>query len=422
MAKAVIDIEAELQRTNPDFVVYVPRSTDGSTGDTGNEHFLVFEGPGDALSAVWTQSTYEGEPDQRIAFSRSKDGGNTWQPPKTIASRKGHKGMASWGFPMLSRSGRIYVVYSRHIGVNDIFRHMTGLMGCVYSDDAGESWSTEQTIPMPRDRWDNPDPEMPLNWIVWQKPLRLPEGKYFAGFTKWVSPAVRPPAPIKVWWAEASVIEFLRFENLDDDPEPADLRVSYFAQENEAVQVPLIGHPDVPVAQEPSVVSLPDGRLFCTMRTTTGFAYYTVSGDAGLSWTDPQPLRQTDTRLPLRHPCSPCPIYQVSEGEYIFLFHNHDGHFGGWGPRDSDFHRRPLYVARGLFRPEARQPVWFSEPVLLMDNDGVPLLRTDLAMYASVTATDDGVILWYPERKFFLLGKKITREWLSQMTVPDPGD
>ena len=26
-------------------------------------------------------------------------------------------------------------------------------------------------------------------------------------------------------------------------------------------------------------------------------------------------------------------------------------------------------------------------------------------MYASTTPTDDGLILWYPERKFFLLGR-----------------
>ncbi len=99
----------------------------------------------------------------------------------------------------------------------------------------------------------------------------------------------------------------------------------------------------------------------------------------------PQPLRQTDSSLPLLHPCSPCPIYQVGEGETIFLFHNHDGHFGGWGPQDGTWHRRPVWLARGLFRPGAVQPIWFSEPVFFMDHGGVPILRGDLAMYASLT-------------------------------------
>ena len=54
------DLAVELQRTKPDYVVYVPKSTDGSTFDTGNEHFLVFDGPDGSMMAVWTQSTYEG--------------------------------------------------------------------------------------------------------------------------------------------------------------------------------------------------------------------------------------------------------------------------------------------------------------------------------------------------------------------------
>jgi hypothetical protein len=416
-----IDLNIELQKTHPDTIVYVPQSTDGSTGDTGNEHFLVFDGPDGSLMAVWTQSSFEGHPDQRIVFSRSTDRGHTWAPPTRIAGPdlQAGRGMASWGFPLVSRSGRIYVIYSRHTGVNDIFTHTSGRMAGIYSDDCGQTWADEQFIPMPRSRWDNPDPSVPANWIVWQKPLRLSQGKYYAGFTRWVSPAVRPPAPLPVWWAEASVVEFMRFENLDDDPEPGSLEVRYFMSDERALQVGLAGYPEVSVIQEPSIVALPDERLFCVMRTTTGHPYYTLSADGGADWSAPQPLRQNDASLPLLHPCSPCPIYQVEEGEYVFLFHNHDGHFGGWGPRDGTWHRRPIWLARGLFRPEAAQPVWFSEPVFFMDHGGVPILRGDLAMYASVTQDEDGLVLWYPERKFFLLGKKIPRRFLSTLTVTE---
>ena len=35
-----MDIQTELHKTHPDYVVYVPKSADCSTGDTGNEHFL----------------------------------------------------------------------------------------------------------------------------------------------------------------------------------------------------------------------------------------------------------------------------------------------------------------------------------------------------------------------------------------------
>lgn len=415
-----MDIPTELGRTRPDYVVYVPRG-DGS--DTGNEHFLVFDGPDGALMAVWTQSTFEGMPDQHIVFARSDDEGETWTAPRTLAGPDPGVGlhMASWGFPLVSRSGRIYVLYSRHIGVNDYARHTTGLMAGVYSDDAGRTWSSERTVPMPRSRWDHPDAAVPANWIVWQKPLRLSEGRYIAGFTRWVSPAVRAPRPIGSWIADASVVEFMRFENLDDDPEIDRLTVRFFARDDEALQVAFPGHPETSVVQEPSLVGLPDGRLFCALRTSTGHPYYTLSADGGRSWRAPEPMLRRDGGTALRQPLSPCPIYQVDEGEYFFLLHGHDGHFEQWGPTDTSWHRRPVCIARGLHRPGAHQPIWFSEPQVLMDNGGVPLGhgkgRADLAMYASVTVRANGPVLWYPERKYFLLGRRIRRDFLAGLTI-----
>ena len=53
----------------------------------------------------------------------------------------------------------------------------------------------------------------------------------------------------------------------------------------------------------------------------------------------------------------------------------------------------------------------------LMDHDGVPLgpsgkRGNPLSLYSSVTYGDEDLTLWYPERKFFLVGKRIqkTRE------------
>jgi hypothetical protein len=325
--------------------------------------------------------------------------------------------MASWGFPIVSRSGRIYVIYNRHIGVNDIFSHTTGRMACVYSDDNGRSWSKEQTIPMPRSKWDNLDPSIPANWIVWQKPRRILNDKYYVGFTRWISPSVRPPAPMKIWWAESSVVEFMCFENIDQDPEPIDLKIRYFMSNEGALQVGLVGYPNVSVVQEPSIVKLPDGRLFCTLRTTVGNPYFSVSEDQGESWRKPEPLCQNDDGPLLLHPCSPCPIYEIDKGEYIFFYHNHDGNFLRWTPKDTTYHRRPICLAHGQFHPKANQPIWFSDPWYFMDNGGVSMLRADLAMYASITPYQDGVVFWYPDRKFFLLGKKIPREMVYSLPI-----
>ncbi len=54
-----------------------------------------------------------------------------------------------------------------------------------------------------------------------------------------------------------------------------------------------------------------------------------------------------------------------------------------------------------------------------MDHDGVSLGkpgttgRLDLALYASFTVRKGKPVLWYPERKFFLLGRVIGKEWFA---------
>ena len=47
-------IKSELRATRPDYVVFVPKVTNTEVSDTGNEHFLVFDGPDGSLMAVWT--------------------------------------------------------------------------------------------------------------------------------------------------------------------------------------------------------------------------------------------------------------------------------------------------------------------------------------------------------------------------------
>lgn len=79
-------LQRELQRSQPDYVAFVPKHWDGSTNDSHNEHFLVFEGKGRTLMAVWTQTSgLPGlPPKNRIMFSRSEDDGVTWAPPKRL--------------------------------------------------------------------------------------------------------------------------------------------------------------------------------------------------------------------------------------------------------------------------------------------------------------------------------------------------
>lgn len=420
-------IPTQLRITQPDYVVFVPEVTEAGVNDTGNEHFLVTEHPDGALLAVWTQSSAESQPDQHIAFARSTDGGATWTRPAIIAGpkRPGDGPMASWGYPLVSRRGRIYVLYSQHIGKHDNFPHHTGWLDGIHSDDGGRTWSAPQRVPVARSPRDNPDPAMPPNMLCWQKPLRLGrDGRYLAGFTRWTSFAVTKN-PTKSWISADSRVEFMRFENVDEHPAVADLRIRWFAAGDQALSVPFPGHPAVSACQEPTVVKLPDGRLFCVMRTAAGSPFWSVSADQGETWTAPRRLLRRDGGEPLRQPLSPCPLYDVGgneagSGRYVLFIHDHDGHYQGWGPTDAGFHRRPIKLVTGRFQAGAEQPVWFDAPRFFFDHDGVALGkpgtrgRLDLALYASFTVRAGEAVLWYPDRKFFLLGRRIGPEWFAR--------
>ncbi|MCX6377208.1 MAG: sialidase family protein [Armatimonadetes bacterium] len=416
-------LDREIHRTKSDYIVYRPGSVDGSTFDTGNEHFLVFDGPDGSLMTVWTQSSHEGAGDHRIVFARSEDEGVTWTPPRRLVgpSKPGEGRISSWGFPITSKSGRIYVIYNQYQGVPDVNATSTGTMDCIFSDDCGKTWSSPETIPMKHSPYDHTDPSVPSNWIVWQKPIRDLRGRWFTGFTRWVSKAVRTPPHNKSWTAAESVVEFMRFENIDENPDPKHIRISNSAWGKDALRVPHYSNPLLSIAQEPSLVRLPDKRLFCVMRTMSGYIWYSLSDDDGLTWRSPRPLLRRDHGLPILEPLCCCPIYEYSDGRYILLHHNNDGRFQGCQPEDTGKNRRPAFIALGEFRPKAEQPIWFSDSKQLMDNDGMgigPLNRLDIGVYPSVTNRKGDFVLWHPDRKFFLLGKRITSEWLSDLRVP----
>jgi len=424
-------LQREAMRTQPDYVTYIPKSWDSSTQDSHNEHFLVFEGPRNWLMAIWTQSLAKPGPVNRIVFSRSKDGGKTWERPRHVAGPKTVDDktlMASWGFPMVSKSGRIYVLWTQHQGVWGWIDMHCGTMDGCYSDDDGETWSKPQTIPMPKSPHDDPEGKVPGEWIVWQLPERDLTGKYFVGYSHWLHPKRARLKEVESWTQIESVVEFMRFENIDADPEVKDIEVTYSGWGEKALRVPHFIHPELSIAQEPSIVRLPDKRLFCTMRTNTGYVWYSLSSDDGRTWTNTRPLLRKDFGEPILQPLGCCPIYRLADGRYVLFHHNNRGNVKA-KPEATSEPRRPAFVALGEFRPDADQPIWFSRSKQLMDSDNIGpdgtepneerRMSTNVAVYTSFTTRDGQNVLWHPDRKFFLLGKIVTDEFLADLTVPE---
>ncbi len=399
----------EIRRTNPDYIVYAPHAQ-GGHDDHGNEHFHVFRVRG-VLCALWTMSAHEGTHTQRPVFARSYNGGLTWTEPRCILhdpiDPETGRNMGSWAAAAVSKSGRIYVLYAKHLG--DGSDHETGKMFVLCSDDLGETWSPEAPFPMPHDpRLDIDSPAKPVSLFPWQNAYRLSDGTVLMALShNWKNPAANPEP--KKWWPEhPSGCEFLKFTNIDDDPPPAELKAQFFARCEKSLNAPLRTDPSRRTGEEPAVVELPDERLMCVFRTAEGHVWYSVSENRGETWRPCEMLRYADGAEGVRHPLSPCPMFRVSENDYLLFTHDNDGFFGHDDkPQTNGNWRNPLYLLRGEYHPGAHQPVWFSKPEKFMDNGDTAMTRKDLAMYASMTIEDGVPVFWYPDRKFFLLGRRI---------------
>ena len=388
----------DAQTTSPDFIVYIPKVEPEKLGDCYNDHFQVFEGPKGVLFATVCQATCEGALDQHITLFRSDDKGKTWSSPKVLAGPKTMDEdvpIASWGFAMVSKSGRIYVVYNQYQpGKVSTNRQHTGLMTAIYSDDLGETWSEPQLVDQPRTSNDSPDETIPPEWVVWQKPLRLGEnGKYLVGVTRYAAPQYHSKY--------RTVTEFIRFENIDDDPEPKDLVARWFMTDNLVLRKGV--H-----CEEPSIVKLPDGRLFALMRTGIGYPCWSVSSDQGETWTEPEILLDRDGGEPFRHPVSPCPIYDWKGAEigsgYYFAFVHNEFDFDNPNPWQN---RGPLFLIAGTYQADAKQPIWFGKPRAFIDRP------SGNSLYSSCLQLDGKCVLWYPDQKFYLLGRYIDDSWFE---------
>lgn len=423
----------EWTRTNPDLILNLP--TEPPENREYQDHVLVDVTPGGDLLAIWTVVP---KMDYSVYFSRSKDNGKTWTKPEVIDGPGPKPGQVSqFGFPVISKTGRIYCFYNKTTGFGT---SGSGIILCKYSDDDGYTWiDGEVEIHYRRTKFDHPDPSVEPACIIWQKPIRDSKGRHIVGLTRTTSEFVKRPSDAshmgghpdrpggRPWhrWLGECRSEFLRFDNIDEGPHPKDVKITWLPDSEDLISVPVTFEPQasegMTFCQEPGIELLPDGRLFTEMRTTNGDIWYTVSDDDGHSWRQTEVLRYKDNGDSILNPIAPTPIYRLQDGRYLLFLQNHDGFgYDGWGPRDLNS-RRPQFISVGEYREGAHQPIWFSEPLLLFDTDKVgvfPNWLIWLSMYSSLTEKDGQRTLWYTDRKLFALGKHITDEMLAPLKVP----
>ena len=100
------------RRTDPDLVFFLP--TQPPQFVEAVDHVLVDVTPGGDLLAVWTYGAKADASDQTVLYARSEDGGRTWSEPGEFDPPGPKYGqVACFGFPVISRTGRIYVFYNK---------------------------------------------------------------------------------------------------------------------------------------------------------------------------------------------------------------------------------------------------------------------------------------------------------------------
>lgn len=386
--------------SKPDYVTFIPSLAD--TQFATNQHYLVIKLRNGRLLGIWTSGYQESAYNQSMLCHWSDDGGKTWSKFVVIDGPQVDGRIASWGFSIyVPERNRVYVFYNKDVGTR-IYHQ--GEMWMKYSSDGGETWSGVYRYTFEPGEY-TPKNGTPPFWWVYQNPIKV-GNSYLVGFTE------IQPSPGEIFYS--TEIRFLRFDNISSVEDPTTLRISTFPSGGRAgLRGSYRGGTNRSTLQEPSLVQLSDGRLMCVMRCGQGFPYYSLSADSGKTWSVPVGLRFGDGLGYIPQPLASCPIYPVGDGKYVLVFHNNSGDAnGGIGAYDWARNRTPAFLLYGKEDLTKTQPITFGTPIRFLENyvrSYGPQSRTEIATYPSMTELNGEYILWYPDRKHFLLGKKIPK-------------
>ena len=238
------------------------------------------------LCVMTTGAGHEGAGGQHIVAIRSEDHGATWSRPVDIEPADGPE--ASWGMPLITPSGRVYVFYVYNGDrITGRRADMLGWYCYRYSDDGGASWSARHRLPMRKtavDRSNDWEGDVQIFWGI-GKPIVFDDTAIF-GFTK-----------IGRYMLDASEGWFYRSPNLLSERDPAAIRWELLPKGDHGLRDTEHGS----IQSEQNLVPLSNGDLYCMYRATHGIPVSCLQpGRRTRAWSRPEAATYTPGGRPLQ--------------------------------------------------------------------------------------------------------------------------
>lgn len=314
--------------------------------DYCDQPYVVKTRDGAWLCVMTTGSKHEGSSGQHVVAIRSKDHGRTWSKPVDIEPVTGP--VASWGMPLVTGFGRVYVFYSYNgERISGRRADMLGWYCFRYSDDNGVSWSARHRLPLRKtavDRGNDWQGKVQIFWGI-GKPIVVGETAIFA-LTK-----------IGRYMLDQSEGWFFRSTNVMTEQDVANVRWELLPDGDEGLRAKEHGS----IQSEQNLVSLANGDLYCMYRTMMGYPCHAYSRDGGRTWTPPTAATFTPDGRRFKHPRA-CPrLWKTNAGRYLFWFHNNGNK--DWSPGT----RNPCWLVGGVERDGFIH--WSQPEIVLYDPD-----------------------------------------------------
>ncbi len=304
-----------------------------------DQPYVVKTRDGAWLCVLTTGPGLESRKGQHVVATISSDRGETWSPLIDIEPASDH--MSSWVTPLIVPGGRVYAFYCYDHDLQSAPHG--GWMAYRYSDDSGRSWSQRHRVPLRltrKDRENISGGERQFFWCI-DKPVAS-NGSIFFGIPKLNSGTLSG--------GEGWVITS---NNILTESDPDRIHWALLPEGDEGIHNPDLGH----IQEEQNLQVLSDGSLYMALRTALGHPAYTLSRDAGRTWTKPRLMRFAQGR-PIKNPRA-CPrVWKTRNGKFLFWFHNNG--CPGFG---NIANRNPVWVSGGV---EIDGDIQWSEPEVLL--------------------------------------------------------